>query len=61
MGYGYQFATKSKLIAYAKEHAPDNPQTEYELALAIEALESHKLAQENFFEFLRKAKSERDN
>ena len=61
MGYGYKFASKSKLIAYAKEHAPNNPHTEYELAVAIDALESHKLAQENFFEFLRKNQEQKDN
>ena len=58
MAYGYQFLSRTKLTELAKKHAPTNPNTEYELAQAIDAWEQHKVTQEAFFAFLRENNEE---
>jgi hypothetical protein len=60
MGYGFTFNSKTKLTKLAREYAPSNPNTEYELAVALDAYEQHKLAEDRFLEFLRN-NNEKDN
>jgi hypothetical protein len=52
MGYGFSFLSKTKLTNLAKQYAPNNPDTEYQLSLALEAYAQHKIAEEAFLEFL---------
>ena len=61
MPYGYQFLSKSKIVNLAKEHAPNNPDTEYRVAMAQAAYEDHKTAQESFLEFLRENNEKEKN
>lgn len=61
MPYGRQWLSKSKIISYAKDYASDNPNTEYEVALVLDALENHKLAEDKFLEFIVENKERKDN
>ena len=61
MPYGRQWLSKSKIISYAKDYANDNSNTEYEVALVLDALENHKLAEEKFLEFIIQNKERKGN
>jgi len=61
MPYGRQWLSKSKIISYAKDYASDNSNTEYEVALVLDALENHKLAEEKFLEFILQNKERKGN
>ena len=61
MAYGRQWLSKSKIISYAKDYASDNSNTEYEVALVLDALENHKLAEDKFLEFILQNKERKGN